>query len=176
MFKFFSLSAAIAVAAVATPSFAAPVTGTVDITGSVAPRCKFTTANAEVLLGELADNANGGLNATIVNGNLRTLKGWCNNAAATVSVKATAITGDQPVTSGAEASFTNTINFTATAVANGKPPFTDDSTDADAGLAQNVNMFSGDIEVTLSGADAAGKLLVAGDYTGKVEVILSPTV
>lgn len=174
MIKFFSLSAALAVAAIATPAFAAPVTGTVDITGSVAPRCKFTTANAEVVLGELA-NADGGLNAALVNGNLRTLKGWCNNAAATVSVKATAITGDQAVTTGAEASFTDTVNFTATAVANGQS-FTDASTDDVAGLAQNVNMFSGDIEVTLSGADAAGKLLVAGDYTGKVEVILSPTV
>lgn len=174
MLKFASLSAAIVLAAVATPSLAAPVTGTVDITGSVAPRCKFTTANAEVVLSELA-NADGGLEASVVNGNPRTLKGWCNNAAATVSVKATAITGDQAVTSGAEGSFTDTVNFTATAVANDQS-FTDVSTDDDAGLAQNVDMFSGDIVVTLSGADAAGKLLVAGDYTGKVEVILSPTV
>jgi len=37
-------------------------------------------------------------------------------------------------------------------------------------------MFSGNIAVTLGASTAASKKLVAGDYTGKVEVFLSPTV
>ncbi len=168
------LAATAAAALSAVPASAQSVTGTVNITGSVAAKCKFVTSSQDLPLGELAD-ADGGLDTTKVDGQTRTLTGWCNNSAATLSVKATALTGDQPVTSGAEAAFTDTVNYTASVSANGKS-FSDISTDAVASTAANVDMFSGNIAVTLGSSTAASKKLVAGAYTGKVEVFLSPTV
>lgn len=168
---------ATAFAASASPAFAAasaPVTGVVNVTGSVGEKCKFVTASDDLPLGELA-NADGGLETSVVDGQFRTLSGWCNNSAATLSVKATALTGDQAVTSGAEVSFTDRVNYIASVDANGKN-FTDNSNDDVAGAAANVNMFSGDIKVTLTASTADSKKLVAGAYTGKVEVTLSPTV
>ncbi|MBB4613560.1 hypothetical protein [Novosphingobium taihuense] len=174
MRKLAFLTTAAALAAVATPALAAPVTGTVNVSGSVAAKCKFVTASADLPLGELAD-ADGGLDASKVDGQTRTLNGWCNNSAATLSVKATALTGDQAVTSGAETAFTDRVNYTASVAANAQT-FTDSSTDDLASTATTVNMFSGDIVVTLGASTASSKKLVAGAYSGKVEVTLSPTV
>lgn len=156
------------------PAVAAPVTGTVQVSGSVAAKCKFVTASADLPLGELAD-ADGGLDTAKVDGQSRTLSGWCNNSAATLSVKATALTGDQPVTSGSEAAFTDRVDYTASVAANALT-FTDVSSDDFASAASTVNMFSGDIVVTLGASSAGSKKLVAGAYSGKVEVTLSPTV
>ncbi|MGV3512409.1 MAG: hypothetical protein ACO1OX_10445 [Novosphingobium sp.] len=166
--------AASMIAIAATPAMAQSVTGTVNVTGSVAPKCKFVTATADLPLGELA-NTDGGLDPAKVDNQTRTLNGWCNNAAATLSVKATALTGDQAVTTGAEAAFTNRIDYTASVTAN-SASFSDVSTDDLASADATVNMFSGDVVVTLGSSSAASKKLVAGDYTGKVEVTLTPAV
>jgi hypothetical protein len=163
-----------ALIAAASPAFAQSVTGTVNVTGSVAAKCKFVTASADLPLGELA-NSDGGLDTAKVNSQSATLNGWCNNSAATLSVKATALTGSQAVTGGAETAFTNRVDYTATVSAN-SASFSDASSDELASADATVNMFSGDVVVTLGSSSAASKKLVAGDYTGKVEVILTPAV
>ncbi len=171
-----SLIAIAPLALVTSPVLAqtADVTGTVLIDGSVAGRCLFTTPNATISLGELAlggaDSSAGKLDTSKVNGQSATLAGWCNNAAATMSVEAFPLTNPASGATG----FDKLINYTATAVAGDADP--DDSSITDgAGTPQTVGLYSGDIEVTLSNASTpAGGLLVAGGYTGSVIVTLAP--
>lgn len=164
--------AAAALAFTASPALAQDATGTVDVTGSVAGRCLFTTDNADIALGELAlagtDTNAGKLNAAVVNAGTATLVGWCNNAAATMEVSATKLTTPATAATG----FTNSIDYTATAVANNVEA-TDTTTTELGGATADVGMFTGNIAVSLSNAAATG-LLVAGDYSSTVTVTLSP--
>lgn len=163
-------------ALVATPAFAATGsdTGTVAINGTVAARCLFTLPSATINLNELAQSgtstAAGTLNTSVVDGRSVTLAGWCNSTAATMTVQATPLVN----TASAATGFTNTVNYLATATANGISA-TASSTSATAGAPANVNMFTGDITVGLSESAATG-LLVAGDYAGTITVTLSPAV
>lgn len=165
-------------ALLAAPALAqsADVTGTVDIDGSVAGRCLFTTDNAVIHLGELALGGSGAtagkLDASKVNGQTATLVGWCNNTAAKMSVEATELTNSTTAPTG----FDNRIDYTATATANSVSA-DDTSLTAGAGTAQTVGMFTGNIDVALSAASTPNTgLLVAGDYTGNVKVTLSPDI
>lgn len=164
---------ALPIAMAAAPAFAQDATGTVDIDGSVAGRCLFTVPNETISLGEMAlsgtDTNAGKLDASKVNGRSATLKGWCNNAAAGMTVKAFALEN----TAAAATGFTNRVDFTATATANSVAA-TDTTTTDLAGDTATVGMFTGDVVVGLSGADAGNALLVAGTYNGSVEVTLSP--
>ncbi|WP_067732986.1 hypothetical protein [Novosphingobium naphthalenivorans] len=167
------LLASAAAALLASPAMAQESsTGTVSIDGTVAARCLFTTPSATISLGEMAlggsDTNAGTLDVSKVNAKNATLVGWCNSTAATVTVKANAITNVAAAATG----FTNRVDYTATANANSVDA-TDDSTDALAGAAANVNMFTGNVVVTLSNASATG-LLVAGTYNGSVDVVLAP--
>lgn len=167
------LFAAAPIALMASPALAQDSTGTVDISGSVAGRCLFTTDNASIILGELAlpgtDTSAGKLKASMVNGRNATLVGWCNNAASTMEVEATKLVNPATAASG----FTNAVDYTATATAN-EVDATDTTTVEGAGDAEDVGMFTGNILVTLSDAATDGGLLVAGDYTGQVTVTLKP--
>jgi hypothetical protein len=167
MRKSLLILAAVGLSAAATPAFAAD--GTVNIDGSVAAKCLFTTSSATLSLGELA-GADGKLDVSTVNTKNATLVGWCNGSAATMQVNALALTNSGTPGS----SFDNTIDYTATAVANSVSA--SDTTAAGAGTAQTVGLFSGDVVVTLSGSSTpGGKLLLSGAYTGSVVVTLSPT-
>ncbi|KHK93551.1 hypothetical protein [Novosphingobium malaysiense] len=165
--------AAAPLALLASPASAQDATGTVSIDGSVAARCLFTTPSATISLGEMAQsgtgNSAGTLDTSKVDGKSATLVGWCNSTAATMTVQANALTNGATAATG----FTNRVDYSATANANSVDA-TDDSTDALPGAAADVNMFSGDVQVTLSNSSATG-LLVAGGYSGSVEVVLSPT-
>jgi len=162
----------------ATPVMA-QVTGTVDIDGSVADRCLFTTDNAVISVGELALGGSGTtagkLDASKLDGQTRTLIGWCNGTAATMAVEAlpllnTDFTGTAPT------GFDTRIDFTATADANSVEA-TDTSVIGGAGDAVNVGLFTGDIDVTLSSSSSpTGGLLVAGGYVGQVIVTLTPNI
>lgn len=169
-----TMAATLSLAAISAPAFAQSSTGTVDVSGSVEGRCLFTVPSETITLNELAlggvDANAGRLNEGKVNAGTATLSGWCNNAAATMKVEAFALVGDALATS---TDFTNRIDFTANAKANGVTA-SDTTTDAAVGDEEDVGMFSGDVVVTLASADAAGKLLVAGDYTGQVLVTLAP--
>jgi len=166
--------AAAPLALVAVPAHAQNATGTVDVTGSVAGRCLFTTATDLIPLGELAlpgsDSNAGKLDAAVVNAGSAELVGWCNHAAATMDVEATALTNLAPVADG----FTNVIDYTAVATATNEATASDTTTVAGAGTASNLGMYTGPIAVTIDDAASANKLLVAGAYTGLIKVTLKP--
>ena len=104
--------AAAPLALLATPALA-DSSGQVDITGSVAGRCLFTTDSKLIELGELAltgtGTTAGKLDVAKVNGRNETLIGWCNNAAATMTVTATELTNSAP----GKACITETTNGSA---------------------------------------------------------------
>lgn len=161
-------------AALSTPALGQSATGTVDLTGSVEGRCLFTVPNETISLGELAlsgaDGLAGRLDAAKVDNQSATLSGWCNHAAATMKVEALPLLNTAAAN---DAAFTNRIDFLATADANGATA-SDTTIDTVAGSEESVGMFAGDVVVTLASASAAGKLLVAGDYSGQVLVTLAP--
>ncbi|MDE1918926.1 MAG: hypothetical protein KGJ57_22735 [Sphingomonadales bacterium] len=186
--KFFLSSAALLLPAMmAVPAVAnaqsASATGTVSINGSVAGRCSFTLDNGVISLGELSQGSTGAapghLDAAKVNGQQKTLTGWCNGSGATMSVLAEPLWN----TATASAGFDNRVDYTATATANSQNA-TDTSTDAgaigttgSAGTPVNVNMFTGNVVVTLSNSSTpTSGLMVAGNYSGQVVVTLTPTV
>jgi hypothetical protein len=138
----------------------------------------FTTPNATISLGELALGGSGStagkLDVTRVNGQTRTLVGWCNNTAATMTVTSAPLQLTTPVP--AVTGFDARVDYTATAVANAASA-SDTSVTAGAGTASTVGMFTGNVVVTLSGSSSpTNGLLVAGSYTGNVVVTLTPTI
>ena len=167
-------TAALPLALVAVPAAAQDATGTVTIDGSVAGRCLFTLPNETISLGEMSlggsDGNAGRLDTSVVNGRSATLVGWCNSAAAGMTVEAFPLLN----TANAATGFTNRVDFTATASANGTDG-TDTTLTNGSGSTVSVGMFTGNIDVTLSNSSAPGNaLLVAGDYDGSVEVTLTP--
>lgn len=163
------------------PALAAtsPVSGTVDISGTVASKCQFVTASATITIIPDMAGSDGTLDASTVNGQSANLNGWCNKTASTMSVNATQLTNTAVAT--AEPGFVRAVTYTATADAYDFGGSTVigtaiDNTSADGldGVSANVNMFRGNIKVTLSNAATAAGLLAAGTYTGQVKVTLSP--
>lgn len=170
------LLAAMPLALIASPVLAQSSTGTVSIDGSVAGRCLFTTPNRTISLGELALSGSGAtagkLDVSKVNGRNETLVGWCNNAAATMTVTTTQLTNPLSATTG----FDNRVDYTGTAVANSVSA-NDSSLTAGAGSPSTVGMFNGNVVVTLSAASSPNSgLMVAGTYTGNVVVTLAPVI
>lgn len=160
--------------ALAQPS---PVTGQVDVNGSVADRCLFTSPSATITLGELAIQGSGStagfLNAPVVNAGTANLSGWCNGTAATMSVQATALSNTSFLTS-PPTGFDRVINFTATAT-NGLASASDSSLTPGAGTAVPVGIFAASIPVSLSAASSPNSgRLIAGGYVGQVIVTLTP--
>lgn len=171
-----SLILAVALAASAAPVLAQS-TGTVDIDGTVADRCLFTTPSETISVGELSLGGTGAtagkLDADKLDGESRTLVGWCNGTAATMSVEAQPLLNSD-FAGAAPTGFDTRINYTAEATANSVQA-SDDSIVAGAGSPANVGLFTGNVVVALSGsATPRGGLLVAGDYNGQVLVTLTP--
>ena len=169
-------------ALVAQPAFAQTATGTVNIDGSVTPRCLFTTDEAVIHLGELALGGTGStagrLNASVVNNYPPvTLAGWCNTTSANVTVEAFPITNPTDV-SGTGGTFANRVDYTASVSAAAATPSDSTLTDGpDAGTSTDGlgGLYAGNFTVDLSAASAPSNgILVAGDYTGYVEVTLTP--
>jgi len=170
------LASAVLAAATATPVVAQTTTGTVMIDGSVAPRCLFTTSNAVINAGELAQAGTGGsagkLDTSKLDGQSRTLVGWCNGTASSMSVEAFPVV-NTTVTSAPPAGFDRVVNYTATATANAANA-SDTSIVAGAGSASTVGLFTGNVVVTLSNSSTpASGLLIAGAYQGETRVTLS---
>lgn len=170
-----SLLAGLGLAFVASAAFAAnpSVTGTVNVTGSVADRCQFTLASANINLSELTQN-DGTLDPAIVNAGSADLTAWCNGTAATIAVQANPLVNTGyagPAVSG----FTNRVDFTGAATANAVT-VSDSSVGAPSASAPSgVGIFTGNVHVALSAASASGKL-IAGGYNGSVVVTLTPNV
>jgi hypothetical protein len=169
---------AVPMALAAVPA-AAQSTGTVAVDGSVAGRCLFTTPSATISVGEMAVQGTGTtagkLNAAVVNGQTRTLVGWCNGSASTMSVEATPL-NLVGFPAAAPTGFDKRVDYTATAVANAVSA-DDSSIGAGAGDDATVGLFTGDVVVTLSAASSpTNGLLIAGGYQGQVLVTLSPAI
>lgn len=149
-------------------------TGTVSIDGTVGNRCSLSLGSATISLGEMSQAADGKLNAAVVNGQNRTLTGFCNGATARMTVEAQPLLNPSAAASG----FDNRVDYTATAVANSVSG-TDSSlaSSPGAGTSVAVGAFNGNIVVTLSAASSPNSgVLVAGGYNGQVLVTLAPNV
>lgn len=154
----------------------ASVTGTVNVNGSVAARCQFTNGGtATINLGELSNTATSEFDHTTVDGKQATLTGWCNGSGSTMSVHADPLVNS--AVTPPNASFSNHVDFTATAGANSQTT-SRSSTLAGSSTPVNVGIFTGNITVTLS-ASASNPVppakLVAGAYAGDVIVTLAPS-
>lgn len=174
-----AIIAAALVAAAGAPAVAQTSTGTVTIDGSVAGRCLFTTPSDVISVGELALAGSGAtagrLDPSKLDGQSRTLVGWCNGTASSMAVEAQPVV-NTTVTTTPPTGFDRIVNYTATATANSVNA-TDTSTTAGAGTAQTVGLFTGNVTVALSNsATPTGGLLVAGTYGGQVLVTLTPAI
>lgn len=157
----------------ANAAHAQSATGTVAVDGSVASRCSLSINSATISVGEMSVAGTGKLNTAVVNGQNRTLVGFCNGSAATMRVEAQPllnITAPGAPPTG----FDNRVDYTATANANSVNG-TDTSVTAGAGTSVPVGQFSGNILVTLSAASSPNSgIMVAGTYQGQVLVTLGP--
>ncbi len=148
-----------------------PVTGTVNVDATVAPKCLFTGDNpVQLSLGEIA-NAVGNLDTSKVDTHSVMLNGWCNSAGSTMHVEATKLALTPALTPN-PTGFVQQVDYTATAVANSQSA-TATTTVSGPGSDVVVGIFTGQVPVTLSNSSAVG-LLIAGTYQGTVTVTLSP--
>lgn len=194
MKKSLMIGAAVA-SALAVPAGAQTVTGTINITGTVASKCAVvgggsaTTFTDNVNLGELAQ-ANGTLEASGTlaarflgaGGAAPAFRVVCNSATPRVAVDATELTTAGAVGAG----YTNRIDYTAhvtVARAAGGTVTFDNATTAGAsapttvggaisGAAGNNVTVTADNFVTTAGPTA---LLVAGTYNGQIAVTITPS-
>lgn len=176
--------------AMVSPAMAQDVTGTVNISGTVASKCLVQPAagnafTATVALGELSQ-ADGRL-ATDLATRFQSVGGTglaahvvCTTAAPTISVDATEIASAAPSATG----YANRIDFTANVAVTtvtGSASFSNRST-ASALAATAIggrfaNAGGSNIAITASNfsTQAATDLLVAAsDYTGKIVVVIAP--
>jgi hypothetical protein len=187
---FFAIASA-SLFAIASPAAAQNVTGTVNITGSVAPKCLVvpgagSTFGTTVALGELAQ-ADGTLRTDLatsftgIGGAALEARVVCTSAAPTIAVDATQITAATAAVTG----YANRIDFTAhvfvdtTTTANVE--FTNSSTGA-AGVATLIggrvaNNGGNNINITATNFATPNitDLLVAdNNYTGQIVVVIAP--
>lgn len=179
--------ALIAVAAAvlgASPAYA-DVTGTINLTGSVAAKCVVdpgsgSTFSDTVNFGELAQ-ADGTLRTDLASAfGTHSFTVKCNTGTPTIAVDADPLA----TTAAASSGYDNTINYTASvavsAVGNYSGPFTNASdtaasaaTPVGSALANTAN----NVSITTSGYHTANPtdLLVASPtYTGKITVVIAP--
>ena len=157
---------------------AQPVTGSVTINGTVASRCQFTTSNAVLNIGEMSVTSGSGASLgtfdhTTLDGKSAVLNGWCNGAGATMTVQAfpmlnTAFTGTLP------SGFDDRVDYTATATENSISANAS-SLSTSPGTPSTAGIFSSNITVSFSNsATPGGGKMIAGPYTGSVNVTLAP--
>ncbi len=192
MKKLIGLSVAAALLASASPAFAqdATVTGTVNITGTVAPKCLVVPGagsnfTANVALGELSQ-ADGRLRTDLASifqsagGPALEARVVCTTPAPTIAIDATAITSGAPVTSG----YANLINFTANvavATVSSELAFSNSSTGAPLAATpiggRLANNGGSNIFITASNfatPNVSDLLVAATDYTGSIVVVIAP--
>ena len=188
--KKIALIAMTAAAAIATPAMAQTVTGTINITGNVAPKCFVlngedvnSTFTANVAMGELAksdgtlkDSATLATTFASQGGSALDVRVLCTSANPAVSVKAEPLAN----TTAAPAGYDNSVDYTADVTftrVGGTTLVSDASTDGTATTATLASRLTGtgtNVSVRTSNWSATG-VLVSGDYTGKITVLVSPT-
>lgn len=153
----------------AAPALAQSSTGTVTVDAFVAPKCLFTIPSGAINIPEMS-GADGKLDPSTVDGQNVTLAGWCNGTASVMYVNATPL--QNIGTPGPN--YDNRVDYTATALANSVSA-NDTSLVPGPGSEQNVGLFLGDVQVTLSNSSSPGnKLLLSGPYNATVTVTLAP--
>jgi hypothetical protein len=168
-------AAAVTLAAPAAAQQSVP--GTVTINGAVADRCLFTRPAEVITLGELAQGSGGSspgrLDKNKVNTRFATLTGWCNGAAARMTVQAKPLLNVDHLEDAT--GFDRRIDYTASATANRETAEDSSVGDLSTGAPAPVGLFTGDIVMTLSEASTPQEgLLIAGRYQGEVVVTLTP--
>lgn len=175
-------------AVIATPAMAQNVTGTITLNGTVASKCSVTSSPAgatfaqTVNFGELAQ-ANGTLRtglATDFTAAAVQATVVCNTGTPTISVDANALASTATTAAG----YANTINYTATVTvaragttaatfSNATTAVPLAATTVGGSLANSAN----NVTVATSGfaTPAASDILVAGNYTGNIVIVISPT-
>lgn len=182
--KKIALVAIAASALSATPAFA-DVTGTINLSGTVAAKCVVDPGNGStftdsVNFGELAQS-NGTLRTDLASTfGTKSFTVKCNSGAPKISVDADPLA----TTTTAATGYANTINYTAavalTLTGTNNGPFTNAS-DAAAGAAQAAGSplanSASNVQITTSNyhtTNATDLLVAANDYTGKITVVIAP--
>lgn len=188
------ISVAALAAAIATPAAAQDVTGTVNITGTVAAKCivqtgagTSSTFGTTVALGELAQ-ADGTLKPTAtlastfntVGGTGLSAKVICTTANPTISVNANPITS--AVTAGT--GYDNSVDFQAdvtvvTLAANASPYTNDSAAAAGSATALGSRLANSANNVTIAASNfrtnnLTDLLVAATDYAGSIVVVIAP--
>lgn len=192
MKKIALVSIAALAAAIATPAAAQSVTGTVNITGSVAAKCLVQTGSGTsstfgttVALGELAQ-ADGTMKTDLattfstVGGTGLSAKVVCTSANPTISVNANPITSAVAAGTG----YDNSIDFQAdvsvtTLSANASPYTNDSAATAGSATALGSRLANSADNVTISASNfrtnnLTDLLVAATDYAGSIVVVIAP--
>ena len=187
--KKIALLAMTAAAAIASPAMAQTVTGTINITGTVAAKCFVVpgagnTFGTNVAMGELAQSdgtlkPSATLSSTFatVGGTGLTAQVVCTSANPEVSVNSEALVN----TAAADPGYDNSVDYTADVTftrVGGTTLVSDASSNPAATTATLPTRLTGtgtNISVATSGWSAAG-VLVAGSYAGKITIVVAPGV
>ena len=186
--KKLALAALAVSAALATPAAAQNVTGTVDIKGQVAPKCFVLPNNAgntfgtTVDMGELAQSDGTLKDSATLSATFATVGGTglqaqvlCTSATPGVSVTAEPLVNAATADAGYDNSIDYTANVTFTQVT-GSTLVNDATIPAaatTATLGGRLNGSGTNVAVATSGWNASG-VLVSGNYTGKITIVVSP--
>lgn len=186
--KKIALIAMTAAATIATPAMA-DVTGTINITGSVEKKCFVlngtdvsSTFGTTVAMGELAKSDGTLKDSSVLAGTFASVGGSalnarvvCTSATPDVSVKAEPLVNSAGAVSGYDAS----VDYTADVkfyLVGSNSTVSDASANTAATTATLSSRLAGtgtNVEVRTSNWTADG-VLVAGDYTGKITVVIAP--
>lgn len=187
MKKIVLLALAASTVAVATPAAAQTVTGTINLTGSVAPKCFVVPGNGStfgetVAFGELAQ-ASGVLRTDLATSfGTKTYSVLCTTANPNISVDSTSLATTAPAATGYDNSidFQASVVLTTTGTNNG--PFLNDSSNAalaSTAVGSRLANGSGNIAISTSNyrTNAVTDLLVADPtYVGSIVVVIAPGV
>lgn len=192
MKKLLGLSVAASLLTMGTSALAQDVTGTVNITGTVAQKCLVVQGagnsfSQNVALGELAQS-NGTLAADLaarfvtVGGQGLQARVVCTTAAPTIAVDATEITS----ATAADTGYANRINFTANVAVtttSGSSTFSNSTTGAALAATPIGGRLAnnGGNNIVITATDFATPnptdlLVAATDYTGRIVVVIAPGV
>ncbi len=186
MKKFAIIALAASAAIASTPAYAAgEVTGTINLSGSVAPKCFVnpgagSTFSDSVNFNELAA-ANGTLRTgldTDFNAAVENVTVLCTSAAPLISIDAAPLAS---VTT-ADTGYDNSIDYKAVVKLDTLGGFvTKDNDSASAALANSpigyrLTNGSGNVNITATNfrTNAATDLLVAGSYSGSITIVIAP--
>src|SRR3569832_304102 len=169
-----TVASALALAALTSPAFAAG-SGHVDISGSVAAVCNVTSPTHTVSFGAFTTAANG----TYAGNDVQT-QGfgdiWCNSAS-TLSVVAKPLVSDQHTT---DTPFTDRVDYVVTSPTVPTPTSTVGSV-ASTGATTTVNVpqafdtGTGTFDqYTITTVSSGSNKLVAGTYSGTIDITLTP--